>query len=264
MQRLVPTVWCTDNATDLADFYAAALPDAARGDTFSLGGTPVAADVSIGELTISFLNAGAPREITPGVSFFINFHPDELELLDATFQRLSDGATVLMPLGEYDFSPRFAWIADANGVNWQLTINDRDQRVTPCLLFAGEQYGAARAATDLYVSTLPDSRVLTQPASGDVGYSEVEILGQLCVIQESDPHSFSFTEGISLLALATSQEEIDSWWDALAAHPGRCGWLTDPYGLSWQIAPANFHELLSRPHAQEKLAEMDKLVIDEF
>ena len=264
MQRLIPTVRCTDNASDLADFYAAALPDAARGETFTLQETTVSADVSIGDFTISFLNAGSARDITPAVSFFLNFRPDELELLDATFERLAAGGTILMPLDEYDFSPRFAWIADKHGVNWQLTVNTRTQRATPCLLFAGQHYGDARVATELYVSTLPNSRILTQPDSGDIQYSEVEILGQLIVIQESEPHTFSFTEGISLLALAQDQAEIDRWWDALAAEPGRCGWLTDPYGLSWQIAPATFRELLSRPHAQEKLGHMDKLIIDEF
>lgn len=264
MQRLVPTVWCAANAADLADFYASALPDARRGETFTLDGTAVSCDVEVAGFTISFLNGGSERDITPSISFFLNFARDELELLDATFERLAAGGAVLMPLGQYDFSPRFAWVADRHGVNWQLTVADRDERVTPCLLFAGEQYGNARAATDLYVSTLPDSRVVLQPDAGDIHYSEVEILGQLCVIQESDPHTFSFTEGVSLLALASDQGEIGTWWEALAAQPGRCGWLTDPFGLSWQIAPANFRELLSRPGAGEKLAGMGKLIVAEF
>ena len=129
MQRLVPTVWCPGNATELADFYAAALPDVSRGDTFTLGAdTNVASvDVDIAGFTLTLLNARLNAstaehrpKITPAVSFLLNFGADEAELLDATYAQLSTAGEVLMPLQEYGFSPLFAWVADKFGLSWQI------------------------------------------------------------------------------------------------------------------------------------------------
>jgi predicted 3-demethylubiquinone-9 3-methyltransferase (glyoxalase superfamily) len=51
---------------------------------------------------------------------------------------------------------------------------------------------------------------------------------------------FSFTEAVSFTVNCHTQEEIDYYWDALTANGGeevQCGWLKDPFGLSWQIVP---------------------------
>ncbi|MFT3926834.1 MAG: VOC family protein [Myxococcales bacterium] len=56
-----------------------------------------------------------------------------------------------------------------------------------------------------------------------------------------------FTEAISLMVSAENQDEVDMLWNKLTANGGqesRCGWLKDPYGLSWQIIPARFGEIM--------------------
>jgi predicted 3-demethylubiquinone-9 3-methyltransferase (glyoxalase superfamily) len=57
---------------------------------------------------------------------------------------------------------------------------------------------------------------------------------------------FKFTEAISLIVNCASQQEVDYYWDALCAggQPVQCGWLKDRYGLSWQVVPARFVELM--------------------
>ena len=60
------------------------------------------------------------------------------------------------------------------------------------------------------------------------------------------PH-FSFSEGFSLFVDCKDQGEVDEYWDKLVragAKPTRCGWITDPFGLSWQIVPRRFMELI--------------------
>ena len=62
-----------------------------------------------------------------------------------------------------------------------------------------------------------------------------------------------FTEAISLFVSVETQEEIDRLWDALTSDggaPSQCGWLTDRWGLSWQVVPPVLGELLSDPDPQ--------------
>jgi len=60
---------------------------------------------------------------------------------------------------------------------------------------------------------------------------------------------FPFTEAVSLYVKAETQDEIDDLWTRLTdgGEPGRCGWLKDRYGFSWQIVPPILVELLSDP-----------------
>jgi predicted 3-demethylubiquinone-9 3-methyltransferase (glyoxalase superfamily) len=58
---------------------------------------------------------------TPAISIAVEF--DSEQKLDSTWERLGDGATALMPLTAYDFSPRFGWLQDRFGVSWQLQLS---------------------------------------------------------------------------------------------------------------------------------------------
>jgi len=60
-------------------------------------------------------------------------------------------------------------------------------------------------------------------------------------------HNFVFNEAISLLVRCDSQAEIDSVWSKLSAVPEseQCGWLKDRFGVSWQVAPAELHDMLA-------------------
>lgn len=57
---------------------------------------------------------------------------------------------------------------------------------------------------------------------------------------------FTFTEAISMMVSCASQAEVDHYWERLGAggQPGRCGWLKDKFGVSWQIVPAALVEML--------------------
>jgi predicted 3-demethylubiquinone-9 3-methyltransferase (glyoxalase superfamily) len=65
-----------------------------------------------------------PFTFTPAMSQVVDF--DSAEQLDRVFERLSDGATILMPLQAYDFSAKFAWLNDRYGVSWQLNLIGED------------------------------------------------------------------------------------------------------------------------------------------
>jgi predicted 3-demethylubiquinone-9 3-methyltransferase (glyoxalase superfamily) len=79
---------------------------------------------------------------------------------------------------------------------------------------------------------------------------------------------FTFSEAISFWVYCDTQEEIDDLWEKLTAgggEPGKCGWLKDKFGLSWQIVPSILLELLDdkdpvkRDKVMKVLLQMEKL-----
>ena len=120
----------------------------------------------------------------------------------------------------------------------------------PCLWFDTE----AEQAAEFYVSVFPNSRILavthyssTGPRpEGTVLTAEFELDGKRFLALNAGPE-FSFSPAISFQVFCETQEEVDSYWSKLSAggEEGNCGWLTDRYGLSWQIVPRALAELLS-------------------
>jgi predicted 3-demethylubiquinone-9 3-methyltransferase (glyoxalase superfamily) len=147
------------------------------------------------------------------------------------------------------------------------------QKITPCLWFDGQ----AEQAASYYVSLLPDSRidrVVRSPAdtpSGPAGMVllvEFTLAGNRYVGLNGGPQ-FPFTEAVSFQIACENQAEVDRLWAALSAggSPGRCGWLKDRWGLSWQIVPTRLFQLLADPdpnrsrRAMEAMMTMSKLDI---
>lgn len=112
--------------------------------------------------------------------------------------------------------------------------------------------GAGEAAR-FYTELVPNSRITGSqvlpegsPAPGTVLSVSFELDGQRFQAINAGPQ-FTFTEAISIVVAVESQEELDRMWDALTAdggQEGRCGWLRDPWGLSWQIVPTVLPALL--------------------
>ena len=147
------------------------------------------------------------------------------------------------------------------------------QRVTPFLWFDGQAEQAAR----LYVSLFPDSRidrVTRSPAdtpSGPAGMVltvEFTLGGVRFIALNGGPH-FKFTEAFSIQVPCRDQAEVDRLWTALGegGSEGRCGWLKDRWGLSWQVVPVRLQELMADPdpararRTVEAMLKMGKLDI---
>lgn len=112
--------------------------------------------------------------------------------------------------------------------------------------------GAGEAAR-FYTELVPNSRITGSqvlpegsPAPGTVLSVSFELDGQRFQAINAGPQ-FPFTEAISIVVAVETQEELDRMWDALTAdggQEGRCGWLRDRWGLSWQIVPTVLPALL--------------------
>jgi predicted 3-demethylubiquinone-9 3-methyltransferase (glyoxalase superfamily) len=131
------------------------------------------------------------------------------------------------------------------------------RKVTPFLMFNDQ----LEAAIAFYTATFPDSRVENVARSGKDGpvrSAEFVIGGQSFMGFNGGPH-FSFSEGFSLLVECDDQNEVDTYWDKLlaaGATPVQCGWIRDPFGLSWQIVPRRFLELIGDANADKVKAVM--------
>ncbi len=124
-------------------------------------------------------------------------------------------------------------------------------QVTPFLWFDTE----AEAAATLYTTLLPDSRIThvtrtPEGAPGPAGAAvtvSFELCGQPVTALNGGP-TYALTEAFSFAVQCDSQAEVDRLWDGLVADggtPSQCGWLTDRFGLTWQIIPARMIELLN-------------------
>ena len=124
--------------------------------------------------------------------------------------------------------------------------------ITPCLGFNGD----AEKAIAFYKSVFKESRVVDETRWGEGGpvpkgtllAATFELAGQQFMALNSGPQ-FHFSEAISLVAHCETQAEIDAYWEKLSAggEPGQCGWLRDPFGVSWQVVPTALLEMLRDP-----------------
>ena len=118
-----------------------------------------------------------------------------------------------------------------------------EQKITPCLWFDFK----AEEAVAHYLSIFKNGRVVTTSHYGEAGPGPkgavmtilFEIEGQRFLALNGGPH-FAFTPAISLIVDCADQAEVDLLWERLGegGEPGRCGWLTDKFGVSWQIVPS--------------------------
>lgn len=122
------------------------------------------------------------------------------------------------------------------------------QKITTFLTFESR----GREAVEFYVSIFKNSKVnssMAMPDGGTLLHASFTLDGQEFMAMDGGSH-FSFAQGTSLFVSCEGQAEVDYFWDALTADggsPGQCGWLTDKFGVSWQIIPTALGELMSNP-----------------
>jgi predicted 3-demethylubiquinone-9 3-methyltransferase (glyoxalase superfamily) len=123
------------------------------------------------------------------------------------------------------------------------------QRISSCLWFDGQ----AEEAANFYVSIFKNSKITAVSRYGDAGPGPkggvmvvgFELDGQAFTALNGGP-MFKFTEAISMIVHCDTQAEVDYYWEKLSAggQPGRCAWLKDKFGVSWQIVPTALIQLM--------------------
>jgi predicted 3-demethylubiquinone-9 3-methyltransferase (glyoxalase superfamily) len=146
------------------------------------------------------------------------------------------------------------------------------ETITPSLWFDTAAEDAAR----FYTSVFKDSRIVKvarfgegAPRPADTVMSvEFELDGQRFNAINGGPE-FTFDEAVSFRINCEDQDDVDYYWERLTegGEEGRCGWLKDRFGLSWQVVPASLEQVLADPdpersgRAMQAMLQMRKLDI---
>ena len=138
------------------------------------------------------------------------------------------------------------------------------QKITPYLWFDSQ----AREAAEFYCSIFDNSEITSD--GGTV--IEFELDGTNFIALNGGPQ-FKFNEAVSFYVLCDDQEEIDRLWHELTSNggsEGRCSWCKDKYGVSWQIVPKRFIEMMKTGTSEQTqkvigaMMNMNKMIIADF
>ena len=150
------------------------------------------------------------------------------------------------------------------------------QKIMPCLWFDGR----AEEAVKFYTSVFKRSKKGDVTRYGDAGpgpkgsvmTATFQIEGQEFMALNGGPE-FKFTPAVSFIVHCKSQKRVDYYWDKLmegGGAPQQCGWLTDKFGVSWQIVPTIVPRLMTdkdkqkRERVMQALLKMVKLDVGEL
>jgi len=139
------------------------------------------------------------------------------------------------------------------------------QKITTFLTFDDQ----AEEAINFYTSIFPSSRIVSTTYYGDAKpgapgtlmSATFELERQQFMALNGGP-SFSFAQGISLFVDCETQAEVDELWEKLSegGEQGPCGWLTDKFGVSWQVIPRALGELLNDEDPERAKAVMNAML----
>lgn len=259
---IYPCLWFDGTAKQAAEFYCSVFKDG-RITT----DTPLVVQFDLLGKKIMGLNGGPQFRINPSISLFVLL--GSIDEANTVWDKLANGGKILMPIDKYPWSERYGWLQDKFGMTWQISVVNKagdPPTITPSMLFTGDQFGRAEEAINLYSEIFKNSSTSVlihyeegDPNAGKVMYAEFKLNGyNLIAMDGPGDHQYTFNEGVSLVVPCTTQEEIDHYWNRLTANGGAesmCGWLRDPFGVSWQIVPADIEMWASDPVNGEKIMQ---------
>jgi predicted 3-demethylubiquinone-9 3-methyltransferase (glyoxalase superfamily) len=262
-ELITPCLWFDNQAREAADLYCKLFPGAKIASQ-----SPIVTELEVGGQHITLLDGGPMYRPNPSISLFYICETEEE--INNIWQAFSKDGSIQMPLDKYAWSERYGWVSDRFGISWQLALGkleDVGQKITPCLLFVGDQYGRAEEAIQHYTSIFNNSGIdgilrygkNEQPdEEGKVKHAQIILNGQKLMLMDSGhAHKFAFNEGVSLTIHCNTQEEIDHYWGKLTerGEESMCGWLKDRFGVSWQVIPAILGKIMTDPKKAGKAAQ---------
>jgi len=266
-EKIVPFLWFNGNAEEAMNFYLSAFKNSKALSITRYGETGPGAKGTV--MTTIFklegrsfyaLNAGPEFTFSPSNSFYVSCKT--IPEIKRLWEKLSEGGSVMMELDKYPFSERYGWLQDKFGVSWQLILAESTSKITPFLMFSGKYQGLAEEAINFYTSKFKNSGILNimryneeyPGPMGKVVHAEFKLNGQKFMAMDSAIEMEStFTPATSYFVNCKTQKEVDDYWDKLSdgGSEMQCGWLTDKFGVTWQIVPTILGEFMNDPDPEK-------------
>jgi len=262
-EQITHCLWFDKQAKEAAKFYCSQFSNAKI-----VAQSPIISEIEVSGQHITLLDGGPMYKPNASISLFYICETEEE--INRIWEAFSKEGSVLMPLDKYEWSQKYGWINDKYGISWQFSlgkIEDVGQKITPCLMFVGNQYGRAEEAIQHYSSIFKYSKLdgilrygnnEAPDREAKVKHAQLALNGQKFMFMESaQSHDFTFSEGVSLTIHCETQEEIDYYWERLteSGKESMCGWLKDKFGVSWQIIPNILNKIMSDPNKAGKAAQ---------
>lgn len=278
MSKISTCLWFNGQAEEAAKFYTSLFKNSkmgtvARYDKATAAvsgqkeGSAMTANFEIEGLKVMGLNGGPDFKFTPAFSISVTCK-DEKEIDDLWQKITKDGGPILFELKKYPWSEKYGWCTDRFGLSWQLMLGESPQKIMPALLFTGNLYGRGEEAIQFYTSQFKNSKIdsiFRDPKTNTVMYANFTLNNRSFVLMEGDKsegaHSISLA--LSIVVNCQTQDEIDQYWKNLSANGGaeiECGWLTDKFGVAWQIVPEIMEEFMSSSSAKKSEAVMKAML----
>lgn len=259
---IYPCLWFDGNAKEAAEFYGSVFNQSKIIDD-----NPMVVRFEVEGKLIMGLNGGPMFKINPSISFFVICETEEE--IATIWSKFTEEGSIMMPLDEYPWSKKYGFVADKFGVCWQLMLSELPagiQKIMPCFLFVGDQYGKAQDAIKQYTSIFSNSEIQSlsidesenPQQAGTLKFGNFKLQNELFAAMDGfGEHEFEFNEAFSLVVECDTQEEIDTYWTKLTegGSESQCGWLKDRFGVSWQIVPSILSQLMSEPEKSQRVVQ---------
>ena len=288
MKTITPNLWFDKNAEEAVNFYTSLFPNSKINSTSRFGkegfehhgmpeGTVMTMGFELNGQKFLALNGGPIFKFNESVSFFV--YCESYERIEFLYQKLSEGGSINMPLDKYDWSEKYAWVKDKFGVSWQLDIDkiNSPQKIVPALLFVNDKVTKVKEAVNHYSNIFPYSKLIfSAPHSGDDNnllFAQFSLSGNLFnAMSGQGEHNFDFNEAVSFIINCDSQDEVNYYWEKLTegGSESMCGWLTDKFGVSWQVVPTEMFKYIGgndkekSSRAMNAMFQMKKLDLNLF
>ncbi len=146
-------------------------------------------------------------------------------------------------------------------------MNKDTQKIVTCLTYNNQ----AKEAVKFYTGIFKDSKILSELENDFVYVANILLQGEEFTLMNAGP-SFKFEQGFSLMVKCNSQDEIDYYWENLSkgGEKSQCGWLTDKFGVSWQVFDPKMVELFRDKNtakaqkAMQAMMSMSKIVMSDI
>ncbi|HHU17133.1 MAG TPA: VOC family protein [Clostridiales bacterium] len=279
MQKIVPHLWYDKEAKEAALFYTSLFEQSKFEYTKVIKNPPPYNDAEVvrfelaGQEFVS-ISAGPYFKLNSTISLMVACSTSEE--LDKIWKALSEGGTEMMALGEYPFSKRYAWVQDRYGLSWQLMLvegGQNIQKITPNLLFSGDVCGKTEDAIKYYAEVFKNSEIgkISRYKEGEavslkakVNYTAFKLDGfAFSAMDNGYDVDFTFNEAFSFIINCEDQNEINYFWEKLSAVPEaeNCGWCKDKFGVSWQVLPSNWEEIIFEG-SEEQVQRVNEAVLN--